>query len=91
MRRVPIHILLAGELLDGPHDRVGHLAERLAVLAAGPRTRGSKRLADLHAGLTGGWDTFAPMGCAMSVPIIATGMTGTPDSIAIRATPVLPR
>ena len=28
---------------------------------------------------------------ALSVPIIATGSTGTPASSAIRATPVLPR
>ena len=31
-----------------------------------------------------------PVGCALSVSIIATGMTGTPASSAIRATPVLP-
>ena len=32
-----------------------------------------------------------PVGCTLSVPIMATGMTGTPASSAIRATPVLPR
>ena len=33
---------------------------------------------------------FVPVGWALSVSIIATGMTGTPASSAIRATPVLP-
>ncbi len=32
-----------------------------------------------------------PVGWALSVPIMATGMTGTPASRASRATPVLPR
>ena len=32
-----------------------------------------------------------PIGWATSVPIIATGSTGTPASSASRATPVLPR
>ena len=32
-----------------------------------------------------------PMGWAAWVPIIATGITGAPDSNASRATPVLPR
>ena len=32
-----------------------------------------------------------PMGWMRSVSIMATGMTGTPASSAIRATPVLPR
>ena len=32
-----------------------------------------------------------PIGCAMLVPTITTGMTGAPDSSARRATPVLPR
>ena len=32
-----------------------------------------------------------PSGWALSVPIIATGSTGTRASSAIRATPVLPR
>ncbi len=32
-----------------------------------------------------------PGGWALSVSIIATGMTGAPDSRAIRATPVRPR
>ena len=32
-----------------------------------------------------------PIGCTLSVPIIATGSTGTPASSASRATPVLPR
>ena len=31
-----------------------------------------------------------PIGLTLSVPIIATGITGTPASSAIRATPVLP-
>ncbi len=34
---------------------------------------------------------FLPMGWIRSVPIIATGRTGTRASRAIRATPVLPR
>ena len=32
-----------------------------------------------------------PGGCASSVPTIATGITGAPDSSASRAMPVLPR
>ena len=32
-----------------------------------------------------------PIGCTLSVPIIATGITGTFPSSAIRAMPVLPR
>jgi len=32
-----------------------------------------------------------PIGCTSSVPIMATGSTGTPPSSASRATPVLPR
>ena len=35
--------------------------------------------------------SFLPVGWALSVPIIATGKTGTPASRAIRATPVRPR
>ncbi len=35
--------------------------------------------------------SFLPIGCTFSVSIIATGITGTPASSAIRATPVLPR
>ena len=35
--------------------------------------------------------SFLPVGWALSVPIIATGSTGTPASSAIRATPVRPR
>ena len=31
-----------------------------------------------------------PMGLTLSVPIMTSGTTGTPDSRAIRATPVLP-
>ena len=37
------------------------------------------------------WGMTLPVGCALSVPIIATGMTGTPASRAIRAMPVRPR
>ena len=32
-----------------------------------------------------------PMGCTLSVPIIATGITGTPVASTSFATPVLPR
>ena len=34
---------------------------------------------------------LCPIGWAVCVPIMATGMTGAPDRSARRATPVLPR
>ena len=84
-----IHVCpwLARELGDRTHDAIGEFAGlQLLQDRIGRRGRGLQRRPDAYLdparrGIT------APIGWTLSVPTMATGTTGTPVSMATRATP----